>query len=118
MGSRLGPTVVRTQFHAICVFQLFAQKDVFTNTNNMDGPIVFCFCLVFSLLLDYFLGIHSQSEITESEVYGILLWLSVYTAKLLYKGLPTLPPALQEALWPAVPVLRWGSASRVSHSAQ
>lgn len=62
------------------MYSSFSLKDMLTNfTNNTLMNPYFLFIL---LLLNYFLGMHSQSEITESKGMNIL-WLSIYIAKLL-----------------------------------
>lgn len=78
------PWWVRTPFHAICVFQLFTQKDKlisFTNNTWLD-PQFSAFVFFFHCCWTISLGYIPRVRLLSQSVW-ILLWLSVYTAKLL-----------------------------------
>ena len=68
------------------VYSNFSLRKICSLALQMDGPTVFCFCLFLSLLLNYFLGIHSQSEITESKCMNTFMAFCLYCQIAITKG--------------------------------
>lgn len=93
------------------VYSNFSLRKIRSLALQMDGPTVFCFCLFLSLLLNYFLGIHSQSEITESKCMNTFMAFCLYCQIAITKGctLVFCHQLYGKLYGLQIPVLRWGS---------
>ena len=114
-GTIMSTNPVPMQF----VYSNFSLRKICSLALQMDGPTVFCFCLFLSLLLNYFLGIHSQSEITESKCMNTFMAFCLYCQIAITKGctLVFCHQLYGKLYGLQIPVLRWGSfASKGCHT--